>query len=68
MIYYFNEYQLPYDFILPYYMGKDLCLDLDCARYKKFSRKEVAMTYVDSDSDEASDMVLERGQETITKG
>jgi hypothetical protein len=52
MIYYFNEYQLPYDFILPYYMGEDIKEDLYCAKYKKFQRKDVAVVTKDSSSDE----------------
>jgi len=46
-------------------MGKDLCLDLDCVKYRKASRKEVAIAT--ETSDDEAEMVIERGKETITK-
>jgi hypothetical protein len=41
MVYYFNEYLLPYDFILPYENHKELLFEYDAHRYKKAQRKEI---------------------------
>jgi hypothetical protein len=41
MIYYFNSYLLPYDFILPYENHKELLFEYDAHRYKKAQRKEI---------------------------
>jgi len=49
MIYYFNEYLLPYDFILPYENHKDLIFEFDQHRYKKAQKKEITVVASEDD-------------------